>query len=90
MPCRYGTNADHRIRVELVEADFEIGFNLVDLVESRPLEAMQLLSEAERVYADILARVQRLEASESVHFVPLVDELRREIDLAGAGRGGNG
>jgi hypothetical protein len=81
MPCRYGTTPDHRVSVEFVEADLEIGFSLVDLAESRPSEAVRLLADAEEVYADILARVQRFEAPESERFQPLISELRRAIDL---------
>jgi hypothetical protein len=82
MPCRYGSTVDHRIPVELIEADFEIGFNLVDLADSRPSESLRILLDAEAVHDGILARVKRLDASESSNFQPLVGELRREIDLA--------
>ena len=47
MPCRYGTAPDHRVSVELVEADIEIGFCLVDLVESCPADATRLVANAE-------------------------------------------
>ena len=80
MPCRYGTTPDHRIRVELVEADLEIGFSLVDLVESCPSQTARLLSDAEEIYQDLLARLSRLENSEQSTFEPLVAELRRSID----------
>ena len=82
MPCRYGSTAWHRIPVELVEADFEIGFGLIDLAESRPYDVSRLLADAEEVYQDILARLGRLEGSEGNNFQPLVGELRRAIDLA--------
>ena len=82
MPCRYGTAPDHRVSVELVEADIEIGFCLVDLVESRPADAARLVANAEEVYDDVLARLTRLEPAERSNFQPLVTELRRAIDLA--------
>jgi orotate phosphoribosyltransferase-like protein len=82
MPCRYGSTPNDRVRVELVEADFEIGFSLVDLAEERPSEASRVLADAEDVYADVLARVGRLPAVDGVPFAPLVAELRRAIDLA--------
>ncbi|MDR3700773.1 MAG: hypothetical protein P4L56_14105 [Candidatus Sulfopaludibacter sp.] len=81
MPCRYGTSPDHRVRVELVEADLEIGFSLVDLVESCPSQTARLVSDAEEIYQDVLARLQRLEDSERQSFEPIVAELRRAIDL---------
>ncbi len=80
MPCRYGTSPDHRVRVELVEADLEIGFSLIDLVEACPSEAARLVSDAEEIYQDVLARLQRLENSERRNFAQLVAELRRAID----------
>jgi hypothetical protein len=82
MPCRYGTNPEHRVRIELVEADLEIGFNLVDLSASNPDDCRRVLAEAERVYGEILTRIQRLEREEAGKFEPLVTELRRAIDLA--------
>ena len=82
MPCRYGTAPDHRVSVELVEADIEIGFCLVDLVESCPADAARLVANAEEVYDDVLARLTRLEPAERSNFQPLVTELRRAIDLA--------
>ena len=65
-----------------MEADLEIGFCLVDLVESYPAEAARLVANAEEVYADVLARIHRLHAPERSNFEPLVTELRRAIDLA--------
>ncbi len=82
MPCRYGATPDHRIRVELVEADLEIGFSLVDLVESCPAQTARLVSDAEDIYQDVLTRMERLAAPERRNFEPLVAELRRAIDLA--------
>ena len=82
MPCRYGTAPDHRVSVELVEADIEIGFCLVDLVESCPADAARLVANAEEVYEDALARITRLEPADRNSFEPLVTELRRAIDLA--------
>lgn len=85
MPCRYGSTPEHRVRIELIEADLEIGFNLVDLSGSSPANSTRLLSDAEQVYDDILARLKRLEPSEESNFRPLVAELRRAIDLAAQG-----
>lgn len=87
MPCRYGAHPSTRVRVEFVEADFEIGFNLVDMAEAEgicnhPTEAVRALKEAEDVFADIQRRLQGLATADSRHFEPLVGELRRAIDLA--------
>jgi hypothetical protein len=94
MPCHYGTTAEERIPVEFVEADLEIGFSLVDLMDSRPSDALRILADAEAVYRDVLVRVGRLQfagAPERNSFRPLVEELRRAIDSAQARlRGPNG
>ena len=82
MACRYGAAPHHRVSVEFVEADIEIGFCLVDLVESCPAEAARLVANAEEVYEDALSRITRLEPAEQRSFDPLVTELRRAIDLA--------
>src|SRR5689334_8171177 len=83
---RWGRSAD-RIAVELVEADIEIGFNLVDLVETEsgwgdPRRATRALQDAEEVFDDIERRLNRMGASESQVFAGLTGELRREIELA--------
>ena len=67
---------------ELVEADFEIGFSLIDLAGETPVHAPRLIADAENVFADILSRLRGMSSSESESFVPLVTELRRAIDLA--------
>jgi len=88
MPCRYGSSPQHRIRVELIEADLEIGFTLTDLAASRSPDSSRLLAEAGHVLLDALARVNRLEPAEQKIFEPLIKELRRAIDLAGLQSGG--
>uniref|UniRef100_Q01UE4 Uncharacterized protein n=1 Tax=Solibacter usitatus (strain Ellin6076) TaxID=234267 RepID=Q01UE4_SOLUE len=85
MPCRYGCTPEHRVRIELVEADLEICFTLVDLAGYSPGESVRLLADAGRVYDEILARLKRLEPDEVSKFQPLVTELRRAIDLATRG-----
>lgn len=84
MPCRYGSTPDRRVRIELIEADLEIGFTLVDLAGSSPADSTRLLSDAGQVYDDILTRLKRLEPAEGRKFQPLVAELRSAIDLCGS------
>ena len=76
MPHPYALGASARIPVELVEADFEIAFHLVDMADPRALR------DAENVFRDIEARLRRMGAPANLPFTPLVDELRRELDLA--------
>jgi hypothetical protein len=51
------------------------------LVESRPAQAARLVADVEEVYADEMARLNRLQPLEREKFQPLVGELRRAIDL---------
>jgi hypothetical protein len=82
MSCRYGSTPDRRVSVELVEAGVEIGFVLVDMLESWPAETDRILDDAEGVYADVSARLNRLPSNERENVKPLVAELRRAIDRA--------
>ena len=81
MPCRYGSTPDHRVRIEMVEADLEIGFSLIDMVETFPGDRARLVADAEEVYTDLLGRLNRFEPGQRENFEPLVKELRRAIDL---------
>jgi hypothetical protein len=76
-----------RMDVEFVEADVEIGFNLVDMAEREsrggdlPL-ASRVLRDAEGVFKDIERRLQSVGRRDRECFGPLVQELRRAIDVA--------
>lgn len=79
----------HSMPVELIEADVEIGFNLVDLAETERSSghhslASQILKDAEVVFCDIQQRLLRIGTLESRPFEPLAGELRRAIDRAKA------
>lgn len=88
--------ARHRIEVELVEADVEIGFNLVDLAgqeldAGHPTVAARVLHDVDDILQDIEQRLARFAGLEQAPFGPLVAELRREVDAAktrGSGSGG--
>jgi hypothetical protein len=84
-----GSHVRNRIEVAFVEADVEIGFNLVDMAETErgrgnPFLAARVLEDAEDVFHDIQRRLDRLGVVERGHFEALVGELRREIDQAKA------
>jgi hypothetical protein len=66
----------------MVEADLEIGFSLIDTVDTFPGERARLVADAEQVYTGILARLNCFEPVQRENFGPLVHELRRAIDLA--------
>ena len=82
-----GAALRHRIELEFVEADVEIGFSLVDMAErelgsGNPAFASRALHEAEEVFNDIRRRLECVGDREREPFGPLVEELRREIDSA--------
>jgi hypothetical protein len=74
-----------RLEVGFVEADVEIGFNLVDMAQAEfergnPLIATRVIEDVEDVFKDIQHRLDRMGPTEHGHFAALVGELRREID----------
>jgi hypothetical protein len=76
-----------RITRELIEADVEIAFNLIDLSHAE-LEsgdqpaALHALHDAEDVFRDIERRLVLIGDVKSQPFASLVDELRRQMGLA--------
>ena len=73
-----------RLEVGFVEADVEIGFNLIDLAGSHagnPTTVARILGDAAGVLNDIDLRLSRLSAAQRASFAPLVAELRRELAL---------
>ena len=82
-----GSHVRNRVEVAFVEADVEIGFNLVDMAEAEscrgnPLLATRVLEDVEDVFHDIQRRLDRLGVIERGHFEALVRELRRQINQA--------
>ncbi len=76
-----------RIQVELIEADVDIGFGLVDsalgeLHAGNLTFARRALEDAEKVLIDIEERLRQLDAERSRPFGPLVDELRKAVHAA--------
>jgi hypothetical protein len=74
-----------RIERELIEADVEMGFRLVDIAgdaagDEDAAFAVHAAESAEEVCRDIDQRLARLTESAREPFVPLVQELRREIE----------
>ena len=79
--------SSRRMAIELVEADCEIAFGLVDIAEmeadagDRAL-AVRALDDADKVVLDIEQRLVRLAERNRMPFGPLVCELRRQIKRA--------
>jgi len=77
-------NVADKIAVQLIEADVEAGFALVDgaracRASGQPQFSSRVRQDAEEIVADIERRLQRLGDSESRRFHSLVTELRNEI-----------
>ena len=89
MPQYHRERASQRIPKELIEADFEIGFNLVDMAtaafeQADRTSASRALHDAEDVLLDIERRLKLIDSLDSESFGPLVGELKRAIGLANA------
>lgn len=87
MTDAYNHRAAHRIRVELIEADVDMAFSLVDDAREEFHDgntdfAHSALDDANKVVRDIEERLGKLEAAQSAPFGPLVEELRRTIHAA--------
>lgn len=83
-----GRTVAEKIRIQLIEADVEIGFTLVDEANAyracgRAEFSQAVLQNAQAIIADIELRLRRLGDSQSGPFRPLLTELRNEIEAAG-------
>lgn len=79
--------ARERITVELIEADVEIAFGLVDdaleqLHDGNLSFAQHALADAGKVLTDIDSRLQQLDPERRIPFGPLLEELRNSIHRA--------
>lgn len=80
-------NSSEQVLVELVEADFETAFSLLDVAQAEALNrnpefGRRALQEADVILLDIEQRLARLEGSEREPFLALLEELHREIAVA--------
>ena len=87
MSHAYREPASARIPRELIEANFEIAFNLIDLGQMELDErdsswAARAVHDAEDVLLDIERRLELLGAINRLPFDPLFGELKRQIALA--------
>jgi hypothetical protein len=76
-----------RMRGRLAEADFEIGFSLVDMAEEEAIlgnyaRADRILKDADNVFLDVQQILCRLTIVDRGPFLPLLGELDRAIGLA--------
>jgi len=69
----------------MIEADFEIAFNLIDLAEADQSDhawGARAVGDAEEVLMDIERRLEGLRSPDRLPFDPLLGELKRQIALA--------
>jgi hypothetical protein len=83
---RKGSISD-QVLVELVEADVETGFGLLDVAAGESCRgnlafSRRAVEEAEKIVGDIEQRLRQLGTAEGAPFQPLLEELRREIEAA--------
>jgi len=79
--------APERIHTEMIEADIEIAFSLVDMAEEclrerDVISAGHVLRDADDVLLDIRRRVAALGSEKRWPFDPLLGEVNRAIALA--------
>ena len=79
-----GGELSDKVLIELIEADVDIGFGLVDdaktyLVSGQSELIVRVLQDAAAVVSDIERRLQQMGDYESAAFHPLIAELRNEI-----------
>ncbi len=77
-----------QVLIQLIEADVESGFGLVDDAKAHRMRgngqfSSRALQEAEAVVADIEQRLAQLGDAEAGAFLPLLAELREQIMAAG-------
>lgn len=87
MPQPTRRKAADQVRIQLVEADVDIGFALVDeakayFASGHPEFSSRALQQAAEIVFDIERRLERLGSSEAGPFQPLLAELRDEIAAA--------
>ena len=73
-----------QVLIQLIEADVESGFGLVDDARAHRMQgneqfSSRALQEAEAVVADIEQRLAQLGDGDAGAFMPLVAELRKQI-----------
>ncbi len=88
MPQRDTSGIGERIPREIIEADFEVAFSMVEMAQSdssredREL-ATTLLHKAEGMLDDIRARLQRMTVAQREPFEKRCEELSHAIEAAG-------
>jgi hypothetical protein len=80
--------ASDQVLIQLIEADVESGFGLVDEAKASRVRgngqfSARALQAAEAIVVDIEQRLQKLGEDEAAAFLPLVEELREQIAEAG-------
>lgn len=87
MPQRDTSGIGERVPREIIEADFEIAFNFVEMARDELKRgdkdlAHQLRHKAESMLEDISARLLRMTVAQRQTFEARCEELRHAIDAA--------
>lgn len=87
MPQRDTSGIGERVPREIIDADFEVAFSLIEMAQSESNRdnkslASQLLRRAEGMLEDIRGRLQRMTAAQRESFEKRCEELSRAIELA--------
>lgn len=87
MPQPMRRKVSEQVMVQLIEADVDIGFSLIDEAKAYRFQgngqfSSRALQEAEAVLVDIEQRLAQLGDFGAVPFLPLVAELREQIAAA--------
>lgn len=90
MPQPIRRKLAHQMVIQLIEADVESGFGLVDEARAYRLSgnmafSSRALQDADAAVADIEHRLAQLGHSDALPFLPLVAELREQIAAARIG-----
>lgn len=88
MPLRDTTGFGERVPREMIEADFEVAFNFVEMAKSESSDgnrelATQLLQKADGLLQDIRQRLRRMSASQRAEYDPRCERLSDAISDAG-------
>ncbi len=88
MPQPMRRKVADQVLIQLIEADVDIGFGLVDEAHAyqlagQPEFRLRALLDADEIVEDIERRLRTLAESDVASFLPLLTELRDQISAAG-------
>lgn len=82
MSDAHNHRASDPVRLELIEANVDMAFSLVDDARTQCHEGNAAREDADKVLRNIEDRLWKVDVPPSASFRPLVEELRKEIRAA--------